>query len=336
MPGREHFIPQFFMRAWAGPEGRDRVYQFRRGRPGVHSGTRDTAVVSDFYGEGADSVDWMFTEREGDQATLVRDLLAGESAGDTKPQIDEFITLMTARSRNIRLVFSDFGKRAFDSIGATLNSNSEEVKTARMRLALKQVEREFAAKGLPPGLSQLGMVFATSQLRKFLDAGVVDQFYAAVRRHVDFDVMIKKAHVDALRRLSAEPAISRAGLAELRWRVEVAADLLVLGDAGPMARFGENDDLRPLYGGGPTVAAVFYPLSPRSVLVGAPDGSSVAIPSADELNVAVAESSSEFFIASQSTDREAGYAARIGLRPIALVDEEEMQRAMREGLASLE
>lgn len=334
MPGREHFIPQFIMRAWAGDQ--DRVYQFRRGRPGFPASTRNTAVVNDFYGDGADSVDWMFTEREGDQATLVRELRAGASADDRKLQIDEFITLMTARSRNIRLVFSDLGRRGFDVLGSALGS--EEGRRALIEMLLKRGAKMLAGQGMAAGSPgfDLGMFVMRSAVAPLVEAGVVDQLYAALRTRMgDVDRMISDAHVNALRRLSAEPVITRTGLAALRWRVEAVSDLLILGDPGPITRFGDGDTLVPLYQGGPSVTAVFYPLLPQELLVGAPDGSSVVVPSADELNIAMAETSSEFFIASQSTEREVGYAVRLGLRPTAL-DEEGMRRSMLEGLAGLE
>lgn len=338
MPGREHFIPQLIQRAFASRVSGDNhfVYQFRRGRPAFEVNTINSAVVRDFYGEGADSVDWMFTEREGAQATLIRELRVGESADDRKPQIDEFIALMTARSRNIRLVFSDLGRRGFDMVGWALGS--EEGRRALVQLVMRRAAKLIAAKGLAaksPGFD-LAMSMMRSVITPVVEAGVVDQLYAALRTRVgDVDPLMKVAHVNALRRRSAEPVITRAGLAALRWRVQAVSDPLILGDAGPMARFGDSDALVSLYQGGPSVKAVFYPLSPSELLVGAPDGSSVVVPPADELNIAMAETSSEFFIASQGTEREAGYAARIGLRP-TVFDEERLRRSMLEGLADLE
>ena len=105
-----------------------------------------------------------------------------------------------------------------------------------------------------------------------------------------------------------------------------------------MARFADADTLMRLYQGGPSLGAVFYPLSPHELLVGAPEDSAVVIPSAEELNIAMAEVSCEFFIASRSTESEAGYAGRLGLRasPINETDEEKMRRAMLEALGTLE
>ena len=58
MPGRERFIPQLIQRPFACDVSGDQylVYQFRRGRPGFKLSTVNSAVVNDFYGEGADSV----------------------------------------------------------------------------------------------------------------------------------------------------------------------------------------------------------------------------------------------------------------------------------------
>jgi Protein of unknown function (DUF4238) len=337
MPGNEHYIPQLVQRPFASSISGDKffVYQFRRGRAGFESITRRTAAQGDFYGKDADSVDWMFTQREGAQATLIKELREGASADDRKPQIDEYVTLMSARSRHARLVFSEMIRRGLEEVGQVLDS--EAGKAALERLALKKAEQELAAKGIPADspFFPIAMSFMRSVVRGLLDRGVVKRFYQTVKQHADPDHITKTGHVNALRRLSTEPIITRAGLAALRWLVVTVSDPLILGDAGPVARFGDSDALVPLYQGGPSVKAVFYPLSPRKLLIGAPDGSGAAIPSADELNRAMAETSSEFFIASQGTEREAGYAKRIGLRPPAL-GEEKARQSMLDSLAGLE
>ncbi|MDP3596447.1 MAG: hypothetical protein Q8S75_05575, partial [Nitrospirota bacterium] len=123
-------------------------------------------------------------------------------------------------------------------------------------------------------------------------------------------------------------------LGEITWSIETyKAHALILGDIGPLVRDDESGEWGRIFHGMPQM--IWFPLSNHSLLIGKASGSATR-PDFEEVNLASAENSIEFFVASQRTQREDEYQRRIGSRIDRTTSEQlsELKRTVREYLTT--
>jgi hypothetical protein len=299
-----HYLPRFLLKGFASRSaGKARwVWQFSRGNPPREKNTKKVAAAPYFHGPG--DIEDKLAVKESGYADLVTELRAGAVPPGKEPLVAEFVSHLIVRTKHLRDGLDSFGRIGMP---AFLDALCDPANAANVR-ALVRKEAEETFKRLPPAERR--------RLEPELDRFVDEQLARfRVERQVRGDPPVS-AEDSQLKALDGPiTAIARTSVLEqLTWSVvQVAGGDLILGDIGPVAR-GEGEPLleSPLQFNSALPAAIYLPISSERLLVGqrAPG----PLDPIDDINVASAELSRDFFVARCNGAREQAYHSSLGQR----------------------
>ena len=331
-PRRQHFVPRLLLKGFAHRvKGKGYyVFEFRRGSEPHEVNIINVGVARDFYGRPEENdLERKLSLKEAEYATLVHNLRDGRVGPEQKPLIDDFVTHLIVRTKNLRDGFIELALGMFDAFERVISTQED-----RGRLEQKIIRDLFE----DPQLKPLLALFPAARRRELLlqvlsRAGLApvptfQKLLQLARPNLDVKSAARSAQ---LRALGMEDALlkRRESLAPLVWSIfESTGGSFVLGDVGPVARFSESPELQSPLKFGTTPEAIFLPLSKQHLLIGQSDRVTGGV-NVETVNIASAELSRDLFVAGSRTDRELEYRKRLGRRA-AFLDEAEMDEGLRQ------
>lgn len=337
---RQHHLPQFLLRGFAfRSQGTNHYVYLYRTKASVHEvNTINVGLASYFYGRPQEaSVDAQLQARENQYAQLVKDLRQGGAADASKHSIDEFVSHLLVRTKNLRDVFCNASNMMFDELERALAQPENQSHLRQHALdQLPEVLADRKYKALLSRLSPEQQEALLSEFEAFIRASDVSSavvaLFRSVRGGLDIPQMARRGHIAALEDLDSVLRKRAKFLAPLSWSiVEYPRGTFVLGDVAAVSRHEDSSALdMPIKFKG-TPQSLFLPLSSQHLLVGQRQGLTPKV-DADEVNLASVELSLDFFVASQATDRERAYSQRLAARAI-LLNTEEMREITARALA---
>lgn len=287
MAGRkQHFIPKHFLKEFVIPDGRDKLWMYRRGLPNPVLVTRDDAAATrDFYSKpavtGAPTLDDLITEYENELKFRVEDART-IPVGDDLPAhlISEVIAHLTMRAAYLREFIYAGASELVSSIDTLIHRPTELLNTIELprhrvpskfeKMAIEQFEQHPIR--LLTNVSSKAIVRLLYQAIRedfdLLQMAASKEFAAFLERFQgEFQKMPQKVHVQVLEK-ELVPALRKAMLEKFHWRVvDVSSGDAVLPDCVAIA---EDAD-----GWGPYMMAeyksmtrVVIPLSSSKLAVG--------------------------------------------------------------------
>lgn len=331
IPKQQHSLPRFLLKGFpARVSGKDvYTYQFRDDTiPSEPTNIKKIGKSQRFYGAGGKgTLDDEIGRRETDFAVLVDDLRQGARMIGRDRRIAALAAHLVIRTRHLRqAVATELPSYIEQLAHSWLNPDKQQAleRALERRLQRDPIHSEsFAATPLP---------LRQALVRRFVREFRSDQLekITAALNVLDADAQAAAAHVRAL--VTHHNSTLRVDHFDaLEWAVvDVANGPLTLGDLGPIARFNQLQFQHPVkYARPPTEMAL--PISSSLAVVGTAGCASTAFPiDCDTINVEIVELSREFFICSQSTDRERRYATLLGRRR-ELMDVNEVRAALDRG-----
>lgn len=331
---RQHFVPRLLLKGFAhrARGGEHYVYEFRRGCSPHEVNVDNVGVEKDFYERGGgDNIEQKLSRKESQYASLVHNLRRGRIDPEQKHLIDDFITHLVVRTKNVRDGLSDLATGALDSFERVFTD-----KQHRVKLEQKIIEEMLENDRLKPILGRLPRGQQRALLSKALSAPGVDPALM-IRKFLQFagpNLNVEEAARDAqIRALGSDDALARRkeALAPIVWSIVTwPQGTLVLGDLGPVARFVESPTLQPPIKFTTTPEAIFLPVSSQHLLVGQRDTTSEEV-DVETVNTGSVELSRDLFVASTNTERELNYLRHLGCRS-ALLNNAEMDDLSRKTL----
>ncbi|MBX3357310.1 MAG: DUF4238 domain-containing protein [Phycisphaeraceae bacterium] len=344
---RNHYVPRFLLNRFASrADGKKRfVWQFSKDRSPKELSTKDVGVSSFFYGKPENGVEERLQGVEETQARALVAVDQGQSPAEHAATLRQLIWMLTVRTNATRQQFAATGSTMMDQLERT--AGSDEAKAAMLAQAHRECDDL-----LRKDLAKLPTPYATRALELLENPARVDAFRDLLTRHVgtlDLQGFLRWARQQAgqlfdftnvaakgqIRGLSAllDLADAPASFAPSHWEViRRPKGTFLLGDGCVFAISMEGRISSPFVFKD-TWQAVYCPISSSAVLVASPrpiDG----VLSDERINVASVELSDAVFFASQCTDRESEYAARIGTGE-PLISEVELAEMARNGWKDL-
>jgi len=335
MPIRSHFIPQFLLRGFAfRQEGEEfYVHVFRKDGSKFSPNTKGVAAPGNFYGNGA--IETTLSVAETQFADLVRLLREGKCAPESKPLIDRFVAHSLIRTQAFRDGLHDIGVGVMrESFQEFLDPEyTPQLLAMLAEDALNQPPASELLAATPPDIRpMLESVMREMLLHPDMHA-VLRQMILPSLDEIDTAESVRSAQRQALESdRNLDKRIHAMG--NIEWRIEqYETHSLILGDIGPLIRGDESKEWGRVLHGQPQV--IWFPLSDRSLLIGEVPGTAQG-PDCEDVNVASAENSIEFIVASQRTEREDKYHERIGSNVNYPTSDQltQMKRTIREYLTS--
>jgi hypothetical protein len=308
---RQHFIPQFLQEGFASHISGENTFtwMYRKGVTPSNPNIINVGVEGRFYTEGQDTeADDLITAAEGTFSALIRNLRADLPAPLLDPQLPHLIAHLEVRTRHLR---ENFLQTSEALVSRLLDFLSDDEAFAAFLIRWFQSEpsilresfaKEFAKHQLPEELldpimrsiAPLVPAFIQQQRAQFsMLAAVLGAALPRILKEA-----AKSGHIRTLKR-SIAPELRVQRYASLTYTVAKAVETpLILGDSVVVfdvqglrryKAFLDRDD---------TLNAVFLPLDPRRVLVGARDGFTGVH---SGLREAIARCSLEYFIAAENS-----------------------------------
>lgn len=324
---RQHVIPRFLQAGFASRKDGDDVFVwvYRAGQKPFECNTLNVGIEREFYSIGSDTaVDDAITDAEGPFSQLVSSLREAPPQRVSQPQIADLIAHFEVRTRHLRLGFfsaADYLLRALASF-LTDTQAATEYFSRKARTDPALLRKPLAdALGWPQEVVDRFVANAPPEIFDEAFAPwlpmLSDTIQDRLRR--ELPAIIKKSHIRALKS-TVSPAARAGTLRNLTYTtVPYAPGDLVIGDSIVLFEVTGSRPYKTLLEGSDELKAVYLPLTPRLVLVGA-TASNWDMPS--DLPDAVARCSFEFFIADRDTATHALRHARIGEAAALLSNDE--------------
>ncbi|MEO8604814.1 MAG: DUF4238 domain-containing protein [bacterium] len=332
---RQHFLPRFMLAGFATrvqpkKQGKTTVwtYRFRQGLPPLELTTKQIGAEHNFYVRNGDpAIDVAFQEHENDAGALVAEMRRLRSV-PIEPACSpaQLVVGLFMRSRNTRLALLDITTR----VKAEVLGKLEDPELRRMPLIrhlrtrplviTDALERE---QGRPPTVPEVdaAITFYENALHGAEGTKWLARQY---RNFAENNPTIEGAKQVHLRVLESGilPAARLNQLAAMHWRVEIFdTGSFILGDVGPLLFDPDGCGFRGMLAFNVQPGIVMLPISDRFLLVGREAGlESTELPDTDAINTASSSFSAEFFVATQSGERELRYLTSLGSGDILLGD----------------
>lgn len=329
---RQHFVPRFLQAGFASKKTADQVFTwvYRTDRPPFESNTVNVGVEREFYSIGTDTAaDDAITDVENPFSTLVSSLRDNAAQSVADPRIPELISHLEVRTRHLRQSFASASDHLLRGLAEFLTDTASATSYLMRQL---RSDPELLRKPLATGLrcseehaALLVEMIPHTMLEELVARyspmivdGVIDRVRGEVHR------IVKSSHIRALK--TAASSTARADrLRTLHYAtVECTAGDLILGDSPVLFEVAASRQFKTLLEGKDELKAVYLPLSPRLMLVGAAT-STARLP--DHLPQAIARSSFEYFISDRLSGDNRQRQATIG-EAAALITEEELEDIM--------
>jgi Protein of unknown function (DUF4238) len=337
----QHYIPQFLQRGFSlqaaqgfmpktkKDNNNAQIWLFKR--EGVRlAHIRKKGAEKYFYGPEDSYVDKTITDAESSYAKLVNSLRAyTKDATIQEDKIPELLAHMFIRSRNIRQTLVTLG----DSMLDLLNRSLPDAEGAtEWFVSYLQKNLDEAGNHLPDEQRHMFREIIQNnpesirdlmKERKIMEE-LIPQFRDAISpSEMDIDGMVKAAHIDSLSE-SIEPQVRVSLYRGLHWFLSVKKPgSYILSDAMVFCQ-KSNGDYRVILSVDEDFQSVFLPISSQHLLIGTKEVENLDV-DVECINYASAYMSSDFFIASQRTKREAAYQKDLGKGHSAFLDEKNVE-----------
>ncbi|HTR24388.1 MAG TPA: DUF4238 domain-containing protein [Terriglobales bacterium] len=317
---RHHFLPRFLQEGFVSrrTSGHRYTWVFLKGAPAFETNLSNVGVEAKFYSDGNPDVDERITEAETSQfAPLVKALRDAPPGPVASAGIPELVAHLEVRTRHLRESFGKDAAALLSKYGAFLLD--EDAAAERfLQYFLREGHREEARKrGIPPHLLSAAARARAAQLKEGLRPTI--QQLASAFRTYSVPAEVKIAHIASLRRAIA-PEGRALAYRGLQYSVrETGEARFILGDSAVVCVLVGETRFTPLLDKDANLRAIYLPLTPNRVLVGAADS--------EELNVGdfgegSARCSLEFFIAAEESDYQRGLQGMIGSAADMLTDDD--------------
>ena len=295
------------------------THYFRLDSEPVEANLKNIAKARDFHGGPSEiNLEGRMAEIEGHQAHLVRQLRRGERL-DQIDAISSLFVSLHLRSDNVRKAMSTASKQFFAEINNALKLESS--KESLLACIGEELEGRCEEGELDEYLRKVPSVDARSLFNEALKS-VSDKVRVDIDLMVDaFPQLIEKLNLEAtsrkthLQMLRDNPApvkrIER--IIDFHWKLISDEREWVLGDVCGFADVGPTRDLVNTLAVEEQLDAVYLPLSAQVVLVGSREPA--YLPRCrEEINLASAELSTSFFIATVRSTELSALQSQIGKR----------------------
>jgi len=331
-PKGHHFVPRFLLQNFASKRESKKTYAyfFRRSTPVSEVNVRNIGKARYFHGDPSVSgLEQKLSSIENSLATFTHRLLSGGRVEtDDSLLAAQLVVSCLVRTRNFR----EGAKRSVAALLRAIPDHLGNLSEEEIQRNLRKATIDAIAKDAR--FARQWRRFSASQRRFFLSSILGSVSLQDVRSYmrllgaafiegVNLEGMLNESHVTALTKhadFGASDPESRVSMAkDLTWVLLESQTPYILGDIvviglRPGGRVLEN----PLVFSWP-LDALCLPISSHCLLVGTRVGYDFSFDT-ETINIASSELSREFFVSSTSTDREAVYAQRLGMRAELMTD----------------
>ena len=331
---RQHFIPRFLQEGFASKTTGDASFTwvYRKGTPPFNANITNVGVEGHFYTDGDDTqVDDIITNVEENFSNLIRRLRTTTPGAVSEPDLPRLIAHLEVRTRHVRENFLRTGdylvsrlldfmsdERAFaDYMERKIRENPSIIRNS--------LSNALAKHGLPNTLLepfyQKGVALLPTLLTQFKP--FFPQLAAEIRSTLPKTLKdaAKTGHIRALKNAVA-PAIRIQRYDSFSYAlVDIVDGDLILGDSAVLFHIEGATPYKALFDKGEVIKAVFLPLTPGRILVGACESFNSLPPG---LRQALAHCSLEYFIAAQKSEANSLLKEQIG-EDAAILKQEELE-----------
>lgn len=339
----QHFLPQFHLKGFSSKKKEKKVWVYCFWTTGGHKeiSTRDIGAERDFHGNPKDSdLEDKMNRVESAFAPHVERWRRGEFTPDNDEELaSQFVAHLMVRTQNVREAFAGGSQVVLDDVLERLESGElnpvnnpagrkqmmeEAAKNPAFALMARRNRRQF----------QFQMRVAMSEMKVSGEAQrMAEMLAAAARSSINVTETAAKGHIKSLSETQV-PEVRVKKLLTLEWSVlKTQPGRVVLGDVGAVARqSGEPLLKHPLVLELDNIELVCCPISGDSVLVGRL-GEEVAIPAIEDVNLASAELSRHFLVATRAGEDLLKLQERLGRRA-EFMSESELRELLHREVAS--
>ncbi|QKJ58810.2 DUF4238 domain-containing protein [Serratia fonticola] len=325
---RQHFMPQFLQRGFSFDNGKKQQYtwQYRLDGKVLLANIKNVGTEGFFYSLDSDhSVDDTITDAESDFSELVVALQNHNIDNIASLDISKFISHLESRTRHIRISIQNSFSCLMENIGdaffkkeiiieyVTRNIISKPNKLEK--LIDRQLESMTISSAMKYNLKQL----MTNNVNFWLPTTVesMAEVYKpliaeAIREKLP--VVMKVGHLKALNE-SIFPEAKVNDYVKLEFNVISMNYDLPLGDNMVLFEVEGDRKFKPYYERSDVLRNIYLPISSRKLLCGSSKG---CIPSINDLDLHIAECSSEYFISSIKDERSLEMQKLIGKNSYAI------------------
>jgi len=338
---RQHFMPQFLQQGFASRVRNDETYTwvFRKGALPFEANITKVGVESEFYNEDEDTeADDLITKDEAIKfAGLVRAIRDGEPSSLSDPRLPQLIAHLEIRTRHLRQNFIRMSDIAGSWLFNSMSSDGDTFADSLKRYCLEDpswLRRSFSER---PELPRELREYITEHYESLISE-TIDQLRpelpnrAAELKLILLDEMrqwIKSKHLEALKQpIALEQRVQY--YKNLAYTILQTNEPLILGDSIVLFQVDGPRPYRPFFDGIDALNAVYLPLTPERVLIGARPS---FVPVTTDLQKAIARCSLELFIAAENSEPNRSLQEIVG-RDAEHCTREEMEAVIRKALES--
>lgn len=329
----QHYLPQLLLRGFASriKEKKTWVYLFRQDINGKEVSIKDIGKETDFHGNPSDSgLETKMSIIESAFSPHVARWRKGEFlVGHDEGFASEFVGHLIVRTKSVRDTFAGAGQALLDEVlgrfdegKLDLSSPPEYESEILGRISHNPLIANFIRQN-----PRKARRIVKAELSKAKKNGQILKWgrYAAqgMRAGINVKEAMAQAHIDALDKNQIPPARVQI-LQKLRWSVVITPNPrdLILGDIGAIAReAGVSGFKHPLAIEFNNIEMLCCPIGSGSALLALANGiDHPFLP--DEINMASAELSRDFFVAAESNQRLRALQTVLGKRAEILSPDE--------------
>lgn len=257
-------------------------------------------------------------------APIVEEMRLGCLPEAALPTIREFVIHLIIRTKNIRTGFVETTNDFLNEFGAAIPLMNRKKFKNKMKKEVRKQMREPQVRGMIQQLpKEKRKLFVRAFEHRILQMDfrpTLSALFDSVCEEIDLEKAANTGHIQALTRGIA-PQLRIESISHLQWRLMTCnPHSFILGDVGFFGRSAEKASYRNLLTLNTPIEIVVAPISHSVCLLGT--AGVIELPKVDEINENTAQLSREFFLASQSTDRETRYRLHFGKRASLMSDTE--------------
>ncbi|MGB8128350.1 MAG: hypothetical protein WCG81_01000 [Candidatus Angelobacter sp.] len=283
----------------------------------IETNIRNLAQQRDFHGKPEDfPLETVMSGHESRFAPIVDEMRLGHLSEVALPTIREFVIHLIIRTKNIRAGFVETTNNFLNEFGAAIPlMNRKRLKNKIKKEVRKQMREPQVLDAIQQLPKERRKLFARAFEQRILQMDfrpTLSALFDSVREKIDLEKAANTGHIQTLTRGIA-PQSWIENVSHLQWRLVTSNPRsFILGDVGIFGRSAGEVVYRNLLGFVTPIEMVVAPISHSVCLFGT--AGAMALPNVEEINENTAQLSREFFLASQSTDRETQYRLHLGKR----------------------
>jgi hypothetical protein len=332
---RHHYLPQFLLKGFASRSTAKDFYtwMFRCDHDSpIETNIENLAQQRDFHGKPDDfPLEGVMSGHESRFAPIVEEMRLGRLSEEALPTTREFVIHLIIRTKNIRSGFVETTNDFLNQFGAAIPlMNRKKLKNKMKKEVRKQMREPQVRDAIQQLPKETRKLFARAFEQRILHMDfrpTLSALFDGVRENIDLEGAAKSGHIQTLTRGIA-PQRWIEQVSHLQWQlITCNPHSFILGDVGIFGRSAGEVAYRNLLSFITPIEMLVAPISHSVCLFGT--AGAMELPRVDEINENTAQLSREFFLASQSTDREAQYRLHLGKRA-SLMSDKEISDAVKE------